>query len=219
MKDFLITLSKMYNISYSNILLLKDQKKDVTSVFHKEKLKEYGINLKEGELPLKVIKRIKTEEGFKFKKDEVYDISQTNATGQRVKPYKKEYIETILKGMCSRRGIKFIPNNQIENIENIVMNIRDNTRQGNLSNYNVDSYARQTSAEIDATVFGIAKRINVNTRNYNLKDVCLWGVNKDARTLKESLKYMQKFTNYFIKDFNTQEKIQNIESENQEEME
>ena len=50
-----------------------------SSIFHREKLDEYKINLKNEEKPLKIIKRIKTEEGYKFVKDEVYDISQTDA--------------------------------------------------------------------------------------------------------------------------------------------
>ena len=44
------------------------------------------------------------------------------------------------------------------------------------------------------------------------------GVNKGTKTLKESLKYMQKFTNRFVKDFESQEKIYKIKKQEQEEM-
>lgn len=57
------------------------------------------------------------------------------------------------------------------------------------------------------------------TSNYNLKDICKWGIDKDSRTIKESLKYIQKCTNYFIKDFQTQEKLYNIENEKQQDEE
>lgn len=219
MKDFLLTLSKMYNTSYSNILLLKNQRKDISFIFHKDKLKEYGLALKDSEQPLKIIKRIKTENKPKFVIDEVYDISQTSAVKKKDKVYNKEYVETMLKGMCARRGLKFIPNAQKDNIENIISDIKTNSRADNPSKYSVDEYARQTMLEINATVFVICKRLNINTRNYNLKDICTWGVEKDSRTIKESLKYIQKFTNYFVKDFQIQEKIQKIEKEDQEEME
>lgn len=219
MKDFLLTLSKMYNISYSNLLLLKNQRKDVSFILHKEKLKDYGLSVKDAEQPLKVIKRIKSEDKAKFIIDEVYDVSQTNAVKKKDKTYNNEYVETMLKGMCARRGLEFIPNSQIENIENIISDIKENCRAGNPSKYSIDEYAKQTMLEINATVFTICKRLNINTRNYNLKDLCTWGVEKDSRTIKESLKYIQKFTNYFVKDFQIQEKIQKIEKENQEEME
>lgn len=209
----------MYNTSYSNILLLKNQRKDISFIFHKDKLKEYGLALKDSEQPLKIIKRIKTENKPKFVIDEVYDISQTSAVKKKDKVYNKEYVETMLKGMCARRGLKFIPNAQKDNIENIISDIKTNSRADNPSKYSVDEYARQTMLEINATVFVICKRLNINTRNYNLKDICTWGVEKDSRTIKESLKYIQKFTNYFVKDFQIQEKIQKIEKEDQEEME
>ena len=135
------------------------------------------------------------------------------------KTYSKEYIETMLKGMCARRGLTFEPNNPLQNIDNIIMNIRDNCRVGNFSVYSVDQYASQTVAEVDATVFAVAKKLNINTRNYNLKDICKWGIDKDTRTLKDSLKYIQKFTNYFVKDFQTQEKLNNIDNEKNKEEE
>ena len=78
---------------------------------------------------------------------------------------------------------------------------------------NVDKYASQSQAEVNATIFVVAKKLGINTRNYNLKDVCQWGIDKDTKTLKESLKYMQKFTNYFVKDFESQEKISKIEKQ------
>lgn len=219
MRSFLLTLSKMYNTSYSNILLLKNQREDISFVANKERLEKYKYKVKDGEVPLKVIKRIKTEEGVKFKVDEVFDISQTNAEKVKDKTYSKEYIETMLKGMCARRGLTFEPNNPLQNIDNIIMNIRDNCRVGNFSVYSVDQYASQTVAEVDATVFAVAKKLNVNTRNYNLKDICKWGIDKDTRTLKDSLKYIQKFTNYFVKDFQTQEKLNNIDNEKNKEEE
>lgn len=79
MKDFLITLSKMYNTSYSNILLLKSQRKDISQILNKDTIQKYKLNVKDNEKPLKIIKRIKLENEVKFKIDEVYDISQTNA--------------------------------------------------------------------------------------------------------------------------------------------
>lgn len=219
MRSFLLTLSKMYNVSYSNILLLKSQREDISFVADKEKLEKYKYKIKDEEKPLKVIKRIKTEEGVKFKVDEVFDISQTDAVKSKEKTYSKEYIETMLKGMCARRGLTFEPNNPLQNIDNIIMNIRDNCRVGNFSVYSVDQYASQTVAEVDATVFAVAKKLNINTRNYNLKDICKWGIDKDTRTLKDSLKYIQKFTNYFVKDFQTQEKLNNIDNEKNKEEE
>lgn len=219
MRSFLLTLSKMYNVSYSNILLLKSQREDISFVADKEKLEKFKYKIKDEEKPLKVIKRIKTEEGVKFKVDEVFDISQTDAVKSKEKTYSKEYIETMLKGMCARRGLTFEPDNPLQNIDNIIMNIRDNCRTGNFSIYSVDQYASQTVAEVDATVFAVAKKLNINTRNYNLKDICKWGIDKDTRTLKESLKYIQKFTNYFVKDFQTQEKLNNLDNEKNKEEE
>ena len=125
----------------------------------------------------------------------------------------------MLKGMCERRGLYYDPNNQMLNIESIVGDISQNTRQKNNLKYDVDKYASQSQAEVNATIFVVAKKLGINTRNYNLKDVCQWGIDKDTKTLKESLKYMQKFTNYFVKDFETQEKINKIEKQEQEEME
>ena len=209
----------MYNTSYSNILLLKNQRDNVSFVANKEKMEKYKFHIKDNEKPLKLIKRIKVENEVKFKIDEVYDISQTDAIKKQEKAFSKEYIEIMLKGMCSRRGLTFEPNNLMINLENIITDISNNSRPGNVAMYNVDLYASQTQAEVNATVFSVAKKLNINTRNYNLKDICKWGIEKDARTLKESLKYIQKFTNYFIKDFQTQEKLYNIENEKQQDEE
>lgn len=216
MKGFLLTLSKMYNTSYSNILLLRNQRENVSFVIDKATIEKYRYNVKEGEEPLKVIKRVKIGDEVKFKVAEVYDISQTNARKRQEKRYSEQDFETMLKGMCARRGITFEPNNIMLNIENIVINIKTNSRPDNLSMYSIDQYARQTQEEVDATVFAVAKKFNINTRNYNLQDICKWGIEKDERTLKESLKYIQKFTNYFIKDFQIQEKLHNIDKEKQE---
>ncbi len=222
MKSFLVTLSKMYNTSYSNILLLRNQRDNVSFVADKEKMEKYKYHVKDEEKPLKIIKRIKVENDVKFKIDEVYDISQTDAIKKQEKTFSKDYIETMLKGMCSRRGLIFEPNNLMLNLENIITDISNNSRpSNNVTMYSVDLYASQTQAEINATVFAVAKKLNINTRNYNVKDICKWGIEKDSKTLKESLKYVQKFANYFIKDFKTQEKLYNLENEKQqgEEME
>lgn len=218
MREFLKTLSDMYNTSYNNILLLKSQRENINFVASKEDFKKYKYNVKEGEKPLKIIKRIKTEEGVKFKVTEVFDISQTDAIRNK-KVYEKEYIDKMLKGMCERRGLYYDPNNQMLNIESIVGDISQNTRRENTLKYNVDKFASQSQVEVDATVFSVAKKLGINTRNYNLKNVCEWGIDKDSKTLKESLRYMQKFTNYFVKDFESQEKINKIEKQEQEEME
>ena len=90
MKEFLITLSKMYNTSYSNILLLKSQRKDISQILNKDTIQKYKINVKNNEKPLKIIKRIKLENEVKFKSDEVYDISQTNAVRKENKRYSNE---------------------------------------------------------------------------------------------------------------------------------
>lgn len=218
MREFLKTLSDMYNTSYNNILLLKSQREDINFVASKGDFEEYKYNVKEGEQPLKIIKRIKTEESVKFKVAEVFDISQTDAIRNK-KVYEKEYIDKMLKGMCERRGLYYDPNNQMLNIESIVGDISQNTRRRNNLKYDTDKYASQSQAEVNGTIFVVAKKLGINTRNYNLKDICQWGIDKDSKTLKESLKYMQKFTNYFVKDFETQEKITKIEKQEQEEME
>ena len=90
----------MYNTSYSNILLLQAQIEDVSFVANKETMEKHKIHVIDGEYPLKIIKRIKVENDVKFKIDEVYEISQTNAIKKQEKTYSKEYIETMLKGMC-----------------------------------------------------------------------------------------------------------------------
>lgn len=220
MRDFLKTLGKMYNTSYNNILLLKSQKENVSFVATKEEYQKYKYKIKDDEKPLEIIKRIKMNNDVKFKVVEVYDISQTNAIKKK-KEYKKEYVDVILKGMCERRNLYYDPNNQMENIESIVSDISNNTRSSNASYFDVDRYASQSQAEVIATIFAVAKKLGINTRNYNLTEVCKWGVEKENRSLKESLKYMQKFVNYFVKDFEAQEKIYRIEhqKEDEEEME
>lgn len=218
MKEFLKTLSNMYNTSYNNILLLKSQRDEISFIASKEDFEKQKYNVNEEEKPLKIIKRIKVEDEVKFKVAEVFDISQTDAIKNK-NVYEKEYIDKMLKGMCERRGLYYDPNNQIQNIELIVSDISQNTRQGNLLKYDVDKFAMQSQAEVNATTFVLAKKLGINTRNYNLENICKWGVDKDIKTLKESLKYMQKFTNYFVKDFETQEKINKIKKQEQEEME
>lgn len=222
MESFLLTLSKMYNISCSNILLLKNQKNNVSFVADKEKFEKYKIHVKDNEKPLKAIKKIKVENKVKFKVDEVYDISQTDAIRKQEKVLSKKYIETMIKGMCLRRGFTFDPNNLMLNLENIITDINKNiVRPSNVARYNVDLYASQTQAEVNATVFSVAKKLNINTKNYNLKDICKWGIDKDSRTLKESLICIQRCTNYFIGDFQAQKMLYDIENEKrlEEEME
>lgn len=220
MRDFLKTLATMYNISYNNILLLKSQRENVSFIATEEEYRKYKHKIKDNEKPLKIIKRIKINDDIKFKVVEVYDISQTDALIKK-KEYKKEYIDAILKGMCARRNLYYDTNNQMANIEEIVNDISNNTRSSNISYFDIDKYASQSQTEVIATIFAVAKKLGINTRNYNLMEVCKWGINKENQTLKESLKYMQKFMNYFVKDFETQEKIYKIENqkENEEEME
>lgn len=52
LKSFLLTLSKMYNTSYSNILLLKNQRDNVSFVADKEKMEKYKFHVKDNEDPL-----------------------------------------------------------------------------------------------------------------------------------------------------------------------
>lgn len=207
----------MYNTSYSNILLLKSQKDDVSFVANKEKMERYKLCIKDNEEPLKIIKRIKVEDDVKFQIDEVYDISQTDAIKKQEKTYSNKYVETMIKGMCSRRGLTFDTDDLLINLENLISDISNNSRADNILRYGGDLYASQKQAEINATVFTIAKKFNINTKDYDLKDVCRWGIYKDSKTLKESLKYIQMFTNYFIKDFQIQEKLYNLENEKQQE--
>lgn len=56
-------------------------------------------------------------------------------------------------------------------------------------------------------------------KDYDLKNICKWGIDKDTKVLKESLRYMQKYTNYFIQDFQTQEKLHKIENKKQKDEE
>lgn len=215
MKDFLLTLSKMHNISYSNILLLKNQRQDINFVANKETMEKYRYHVKDEEEPLKIIKRIKIENEIKFKITQVYDISQTDAVKKEQKTYSKEDIKSLLKGMCSRRGIQFVDDNPMVNLENIIIDIYKNSTSSNFSRHNVGQYGIQTQVEINAATFTVAKKLNINT-NYDLKDICKWGIDKEERTLKESLKNIQKFTNYFIKDLQIQEKLNYIDNEKQE---
>lgn len=215
LRKFLKTLSKIYNTSYNNILLLISQKEDINFIASRDEFSKYKYNIRNGENPLKVIARIKTDKGINFKIEEVFDISQTDAIKSKNK-HEKEYVDKMLKGICKRRGLYYDPNNQMLNIELIITDISQNSREKNKLQYSVDQYAMQTQMEINSTVYAIAKRFDINTRNYNLNSICKWSIDKDAKTLKESLKYMQKFTNYFVRDFETQEKIRKIENEKEE---
>ncbi len=219
MKSFLITLSQMYNTSYSNILLLKKQRPNVSLVADKNTIEQCNFHLKKNEQPLKIIKRVRTTQEKAFRIAEVYDISQTDGVKKEEKPYSKEYIEKMLKGMCSRRGIKFQPNNTMANVEHIIMDIKDNTRPDNMGRYSdIDEYARQIVTECDATSFVISRKLNISTKDDNLKNICKWGIEKDnLAIMKESLKYIQKYSYFFIKDFQKQEKLCNLENEKQDE--
>ena len=63
------------------------------------------------------------------------------------------------------------------------------------------------------------KKLNLNTKNYSIKAVCDWVLDKDIKTLKESLRCIQKITNYFIPSYETQEKRNMIENMQEDEME
>ena len=220
MKDFLETLSLMCNISYSNILILKSQRQDISLIISKNDVEKHKYEVKENENPLKKVARIKDKNNqYKYITQEVYDISQLNISNKLESKKSIEYIEKMLKGMCSRRGLQYEENNAMANIENIVNDIKNNCRQENLSKYNLDGYLKQIQIENSATTFVIAKKLGINTRNYNLKDICKWGIENDVNTLKESMRYIQKFTNYFILDYKTQEKINRIENTNEDEEE
>ena len=47
MREFLKTLSDMYNTSYNNILLLKSQRENINFVASKEDFEKYKYNIKE----------------------------------------------------------------------------------------------------------------------------------------------------------------------------
>lgn len=53
MKGFLETLSLMYNISYSNILILKSQRQDISLIISKNDVEKHKYEVKENENPLK----------------------------------------------------------------------------------------------------------------------------------------------------------------------
>ncbi len=219
MKDFLTTLSKLYNVSYNNVLLLRKQRDELNLIASKEKFKTKGINIKAGEKPLKIIKKVNGE--LEFKLDEVYDISQTDKSIKQNKAQSKEYIENILKGMCERRGIETKADESTrDKLEKIIIDIKNNTRQNDSSkNKNIEEYNKQVQIEVTGAVFAVTKNLKLNTRNYNFDDICNWAKDKKDKTLKESLKYMQKFTNYFVSDFKSQEKINANENKKEDEEE
>ena len=221
MKDFLTTLSKLYNVSYNNILLLKTQRDELNLVASKEKFIERGINVKDNEKPLKIIKGIKSNGEIEFKLDEVYDISQTDRSIKQNKARSKEYVENILKGMCERRNIAVEPDDSIRSkLEKIIIDIKNNTRQNDSSkNKNMEEYNKQVQVEIEGALFAVTKNLKLNTRNYNFNEICNWGKDKKDKTLKQSLKYIQKFTNYFVSDFKSQEKINASENKKEDEEE
>lgn len=216
MRDFLQTLSKMYNTSFRNVLLLKSQKQDVTYVAEREIFEANGYKIKDEEQPLKYIKPIRIYNELKFKITEVFDISQTDMEKITKNGFDKEYVDKIIQGICSKKQLNYLRNNLMYNIENILSDI--STSMDNESNpYVVEQYAMRKQIEMDATKFVVAKYLNINTRNYNLKDICKWAVDKDIKTLMTSLKNIQKVSNYFVKEFNAQEKILAIENAKEQE--
>ena len=190
----------------------------MSKIISKEVVENNNYKIKDGEQPLNKIARVKGEDGkFKYVTREVYDISQLDIDIPKKSKIDKEYVENIIKNMCKIRKIEYSEDNQIENISNIVSDISSNCRNDSASKYNLDFYIEQIKAENVATTFVIAKKLNINTKNYSLKPVCDWGIDKDIKTLKESLRYIQKFTNYFIASFETQEKRNIIENPQEEE--
>ena len=222
MRDFLSTQATMYDMSYSNVLVLKSQRENVSKIIPKEVVENNNYKIKDGEQALNKIARVKGEDGkFKYVTKEVYDISQLDIDTPKKAKIDKEYAENIIKNMCKLRKIEYSQDNQIENISNIVNDISSNCRDDSASKYNLDLYIEQIKAENIATTYVIAKKLNVSTKNYSIKPVCDWGVDKDTKTLKESLRYIQKITNYFIANYETQEKRNKIENmqEQEDEME
>lgn len=222
MRDFLSTQATMYDMSYSNVLVLKSQRENVSKIIPKEVVENNNYKIKDGEQALNKIARVKGEDGkFKYVTKEVYDISQLDIDTPKKSKIDKEYAENIIKNMCKLRKIEYSQDNQIENISNIVNDISSNCRDDSASKYNLDLYIEQIKAENIATTYVIAKKLNVSTKNYSIKPVCDWGVDKDTKTLKESLRYIQKITNYFIANYETQEKRNKIENmqEQEDEME
>lgn len=218
MRSFLAKQSKMYDASYSNVLILKSQKENVSKIFSKEEVENNKYKIKDGELPLNKIARVKDENGkYQYITKEVYDISQLDISTPKETKLDKEYVENIIKNMCKLRKIDYSADNQIENISNIVSDISSNCRNDSASKYNLDLYIEQIKAENIATTFVIAKKLNISTKNYSLKTVCDWGIDKDIKTLKESLRYIQKISNYFNASFEMQKKRDRIENMQEEE--
>ena len=221
MRDFLSTQATMYDMSYSNVLVLKSQRENVSKIIPKEVVENNNYKIKDEEQPLNKIARVKEDGKFKYVTKEVYDISQLDIDIPKKSKKDKEYVENIIKNMCKLRKIEYSQDNQIENISNIVNDISSNCRDDSASKYNLDLYIEQIKAENIATTYVIAKKLNVSTKNYSIKPVCDWGIDKDMKTLKESLRYIQKITNYFIANYETQEKRNKIENmqEQEDEME
>lgn len=218
MRNFLTKQSKMYDTSYSNVLILKSQKENVSKIFSKEEVENNKYKIKDGELPLNKIARVKDENGkYQYITKEVYDISQLDISPPKETKMDKEYVENIIKNMCKLRKIDYSADNQIENISNIVSDISSNCRNDSASKYNLDLYIEQIKAENIATTFVIAKKLNISTKNYSLKPVCDWGIDKDIKTLKEGLRYIQKISNYFNASFEMQKKRDRIENMQEEE--
>ena len=218
MRSFLATQSKMYDTSYSNVLILKSQKENVSKIFSKEEVENNNYKIKDGEMPLTKIARVKDENGkYQYITKEVYNVSQLDISTPKETKMDKEYVENIIKNMCKLRKIEYSADNQLENISNIVNDISSNCRDDSASKYNLDLYIEQIKAENIATTFVIAKKLNISTKNYSIKPVCDWGIDKDIKTLKESLRYIQKISNYFNASFEMQKKRDRIENMQEEE--
>lgn len=217
MKKFLDILAKVYNISSNNILLLMKQREKINKILTEEDIEMKNIQVKEGEVPLKIIKRTKDNE-YTIKR--VYDITQTNILSKDNYMPTKSYIERTIKGMLENNNISFYSNaSLLENIQRFVTEISNKTREENPSNFDIDNYAKQKMVEVQASVYAICKIFNIEVNDNELKNVCTWGIDKDTKVLKESLKYIQRYTNYFMKEFRIQVNIDEIEEEFQEEIE
>ena len=75
MRDFLSTQATMYDMSYSNVLVLKSQRENVSKIIPKEVVENNNYKIKDEEQPLNKIARVKEDGKFKYVTKEVYDIS------------------------------------------------------------------------------------------------------------------------------------------------
>ncbi len=99
--------------------------------------------------------------------------------------------------MCARRSLYYDTNSQMANIESIVSDISHNTRNSNIPYFDVDKYASQSQTEVIATIFAVAKKLGINTRNYNITEVCKWGVDKEKSKVKRKFEIYAKICELF----------------------